>query len=83
LQDLISSLEIELSRKLLQHKTYLDELQNIEEERNFYYEKMRSIENNCKVLPNNGGSLGKYVLEILSATPEDFLSAQVSASQVH
>jgi hypothetical protein len=51
-------LELELSRKLLQHKTYLDELQNIEEERNFYYEKMRTVEDMCKTTPGNGGDVG-------------------------
>ena len=37
LQDLVQSLENELTTKLFQHKTFLEEIESVEEERNFYY----------------------------------------------
>ncbi len=48
LSDLVNSLESELTQTLFSHKMFLEEIQQIEEERNFYYEKLRAIEEECK-----------------------------------
>jgi hypothetical protein len=49
LEDLIASLESELTQKLFQHKKFIEASQAIEEERNFYYSNLRSIEHFCKL----------------------------------
>ena len=41
---MIKCLENELTQKLLEHKSFLEEIQSVEEERNFYYNKLRDIE---------------------------------------
>lgn len=71
LQDLVTSLENELTTKLFQHKTFLEEIESVEEERNFYYQKLRDIEMEALAMPQSS-QVGNYVLEILKATPEDF-----------
>lgn len=68
------SLESELTQTLYNHKLFLEEVQQIEEERNFYYQKLRAIEEQC----TQAGKAGTFkpirneVMSILSQTPEDF-----------
>jgi RP/EB family microtubule-associated protein len=53
---------------------FLEDIQQIEEERDFYYSKLRNIEKLCQMKP--GASVTKRkMVEILSATPEDFVLA--------
>lgn len=51
LQDLVQSLENELTTKLFQHKTFLEEIESVEEERNFYYQKLRDVEMEALSMP--------------------------------
>jgi len=51
LQDLVQSLENELTTKLFQHKTFLEEIESVEEERNFYYQKLRDVEMEACAMP--------------------------------
>ena len=74
LQDLVQSLENELTTKLFQHKTFLEEIESVEEERNFYYQKLRDVEIEALEMPETS-QVANYVLEILKATPEDFKQA--------
>ena len=71
LQDLVQSLEVELTTKLFQHKTFLEEIESVEEERNFYYSKLRDVELEALNMPQSS-QVANYVVEILKATPEDF-----------
>ena len=43
----------------------------MEEERNFYYQKLRDVEMEAMAIPQTS-QVANYVLEILKATPEDF-----------
>ena len=47
----MTSLENELTTKLFQHKTFLEEIESVEEERNFYYQKLRDIEMEALAMP--------------------------------
>jgi hypothetical protein len=49
LEALIASLESELTQKLFQHKKFIESTKSVEEERNFYYGNLRSIEHYCKI----------------------------------
>ena len=44
---LIKSFEEHLTQQLRNHKLFLDDIQSIEEERNFYYRKLRLVEEQC------------------------------------
>mmetsp|Transcript_33246 Transcript_33246/g.38174 ORF Transcript_33246/g.38174 Transcript_33246/m.38174 type:complete len:138 (+) Transcript_33246:452-865(+) len=44
LNDLVLSLENELTEQLYSHKIFLEDINRIEEERNFYYDRLRQIE---------------------------------------
>ncbi|CDW91521.1 eb1 protein [Stylonychia lemnae] len=72
LQDLVQSLESELTSQLFNHKMFLEDIQQIEEERNFYYQKLRQIEELCKKR-KKPGPVKNEVVQILSSTPEDFI----------
>ena len=43
----MTSLESELTQQLFNHKIFLEDIQQIEEERNFYYNKLRLVEDAC------------------------------------
>lgn len=68
---MVQSLENELTTKLFQHKTFLEEVESVEEERNFYYNKLRDIETEAHSI-SQSSQVANYVIEILKATPEDF-----------
>jgi hypothetical protein len=51
----VHSLESELTQTLFNHKMFIEEIKQIEEERNFYYQKLRAIEEECKKRRNRGG----------------------------
>ena len=56
---------------MFQHKTFLEEIESVEEERNFYYNKLRDIEYEANQT-SQSSQVANYVIEILKATPEDF-----------
>jgi len=49
----------------------LEEIESVEEERNFYYSKLRDVELEALNMPQSS-QVANYVVEILKATPEDF-----------
>jgi len=70
LQDLVSSLESELTHQLLGYKLLIEDIEQIEEERNFYFNKLKSIENLCE--SNYSSEVAKTVMELLMEVPDDF-----------
>jgi hypothetical protein len=46
---ILASLEDHLSQQLKNHELFLDDIKSIEEERNFYYRKLRLIEDQCNM----------------------------------
>eukprot|EP00347_Sterkiella_histriomuscorum_P009498 403340986 len=74
LQDLVQSLESELTQQLFNHKMFLEDIQQIEEERNFYYSKLRQVEEICKKR-KKPGPIKNEVMQILTSVPEDFLES--------
>lgn len=77
LSDLVHSLESELTQTLFNHKLFLEEIQQIEEERNFYYQKLRAIEEECKKRRGNSGNTRQpiklEIMNIMANQPEDFI----------
>ena len=66
-------MESELTQSLFNHKMFLEEIQQIEEERNFYYQKLRAIEEECKKRKGvKGQPIKQEIMAILMNTPEDF-----------
>ena len=70
LQDLICSLQGELSDQLNNHKLFLEDIEKIEKEREFYYNILSKMEQMCK--ETKDGEIKEDILEILKETPEDF-----------
>ena len=68
----MESLESELTQQLFNHKMFLEDIQQIEEERNFYYQKLRTVEEECKKR-KKVGPVKQEIMNILSSTPEDFI----------
>lgn len=67
---LIQSLEEHLTQQLRNHKLFLDDIQSIEEERNFYYRKLRLVEEQCETY--KGCESEQDIMDIISNVPEDF-----------
>ena len=59
LNDLVLSLENELTEQLYSHKIFLEDINRIEEEKNFYYDRLRLIED---FVPTNPFSLTRSLL---------------------
>lgn len=76
LRDLVLSLEQELTNQVSNYKLMQEELVQVEEERNFYFHKLRQIEHICNQTPESEMSSG--LKEIISETPEEFLPVQSS-----
>lgn len=74
LRDLVSSLEQELTNQVSNYKILQEDIQQVEEERNFYFQKLRKVEDMCSEYPDSPSVA--HVMEILSATPEEFLPAK-------
>lgn len=74
LRDLVSSLEQELTNQVSNYKILQEDIQQVEEERNFYFQKLRKVEDMCSEYPDS--PCVAQVMEILSATPEEFLPAK-------
>jgi hypothetical protein len=71
LNDLVLSLENELTEQLYSHKIFLEDINRIEEEKNFYYDRLRQIED---FVSNKRDSLVKrQIIDILAWAPEDFI----------
>lgn len=71
LNDLVQSLESELTEQLYSHKIFLEDISRIEEERNFYYDRLRQIEDFVK--SKKDSTIKHKVIDILAWAPEDFL----------
>lgn len=70
LKDLVLSLEQELTNQVSNYKLLQEDIQQVEEERNFYFQKLRQIEILCG---DSSDSVCNQLIEIISATPEEFL----------
>ncbi len=57
---------------MFNHKIMLEDISQIEEERNFYYQKLRMVEEECKKRKKMG-PVKTEILQIISSTPEDFI----------
>ena len=71
LQDLITSLQGELSEQLNNHKLFLEDIEKIEKEREFYYNILKKMEALCAQTSDN--EIKKQIIGILKETPEDFM----------
>ena len=67
----MNNLEEHLTLQLRNHKLFLDDIQSIEEERNFYYRKLRLIEEQCSIY--EGCESSKEIVDIIANVPEDFM----------
>jgi RP/EB family microtubule-associated protein len=74
LRDLVSSLEQELTNQVSNYRILQEDIQQVEEERNFYFQKLRRVEDMCSEYPDS--PCVAHVMETLSATPEEFLPAK-------
>ena len=72
LKDLVLSLEQELTNQVSNYKLLQEDIQQVEEERNFYFQKLRQIEILCS---ESDDGICANLIEIISATPEEFLRA--------
>jgi RP/EB family microtubule-associated protein len=72
LKDLVLSLEQELTNQVSNYKLLQEDIQQVEEERNFYFQKLRQIEILCG---ETDDTICGNLIEIISATPEEFLRA--------
>lgn len=72
LKDLVLSLEQELTNQVSNYKLLQEDIQQVEEERNFYFQKLRQIEILCG---ESDDAICANLLEIISATPDEFLRA--------
>ena len=70
LQDLIASLQGELSEQLNNHKLFLEDIEKIEKEREFYYNILKKMELLCEQTPDN--EIKRQIASILRETPDDF-----------
>lgn len=61
------------------HKLFLEDIQSIEEERNFYYRKLRLIEDQCMI--NEGCESQQQIMEIVSDVPQDFMRSKTLKTQ--
>lgn len=73
LRDLVMSLEQELTNQVSNYKLLQEDITQVEEERNFYFNKLRKIELICQDVDNE---LSMQIIEVLSETPEEFQKAQ-------
>ena len=71
LNDLVLSLENELTEQLYSHKIFLEDINRIEEERNFYYDRLRKIED--FVSNKKDWLVKRQIIDILAWAPEDFI----------
>ena len=71
LNDLVLSLENELTEQLYSHKIFLEDINRIEEEKNFYYDRLRLIED--FVSKKKDSLVKRNIVDILAWAPEDFL----------
>jgi RP/EB family microtubule-associated protein len=71
LRDLVLSLEQELTNQVSNYKVMQEELVQVEEERNFYFHKLRQIEHICNQTQES--EMAMALKEIISETPEEFL----------
>lgn len=69
LKDLVLSLEQELTNQVSNYKLLQEDIQQVEEERNFYFQKLRQIEILCG---EDEDPVCSQLIEIISATPEEF-----------
>lgn len=72
LKDLVLSLEQELTNQVSNYKLLQEDIQQVEEERNFYFHKLRQIEILCG---ESQDLVCAQLIDIISATPEEFLRA--------
>jgi len=72
LKDLVSSLEQELTNQVSNYKLLQEDIQQVEEERNFYFQKLRQIEIISESNPHD--PITESLMQIISETPEDFLT---------
>ncbi|MFM7858632.1 MAG: hypothetical protein ACKO96_43610 [Flammeovirgaceae bacterium] len=59
---------------MFQHKKFIESTKAVEEERNFYYGNLRSIEHFCRIQQESAPELSGNILDILAETPIDFLT---------
>ncbi|CAI2376920.1 unnamed protein product [Moneuplotes crassus] len=71
LNDLVLSLENELTEQLYSHKIFLEDINRIEEEKNFYYDRLRLIED--FVSQKKDSLVKRQIIDILAWAPEDFI----------
>lgn len=71
LNDLVLSLENELTEQLYSHKIFLEDINRIEEEKNFYYDRLRQIED--FVSKKKDSLVKRQIIDILAWAPEDFI----------
>lgn len=72
LKDLVLSLEQELTNQVSNYKLLQEDIQQVEEERNFYFQKLRQIEIVCG---ESEDPVCAQLIDIISATPDEFLKA--------
>lgn len=71
LQDLVASLESELTNQITNYRLLQEDIGQVLEERNFYFDKLQQIEQMCEEEANPTETY--ELLEILAETPEEFL----------
>ncbi len=75
LQNLINSLECEMTEQLKNHKIFLEDIAKIESERNLYYGILRNVEDICAAAPDTPAK--KEIQDILFEEPDEFKSVPV------
>eukprot|EP00742_Colponemidia_sp_Colp-10_P006308 GILJ01006762.1.p1 GENE.GILJ01006762.1~~GILJ01006762.1.p1 ORF type:complete len:401 (+),score=41.77 GILJ01006762.1:150-1205(+) len=70
LQDLVAALESELTTRLAKQRLFIEELAELQEERDFYFAKLRRVEEICTA--TSGAYISDQLSLLLTDTPSDF-----------
>eukprot|EP00743_Colponemidia_sp_Colp-15_P007613 GILK01008236.1.p1 GENE.GILK01008236.1~~GILK01008236.1.p1 ORF type:complete len:399 (+),score=50.40 GILK01008236.1:46-1197(+) len=70
LQDLVAALESELTTRLAKQRLFIEELAELQEERDFYFAKLRRVEEICTA--TSGAYISDQLSLLLTDIPSDF-----------
>ena len=80
LHELVQSLEQEIGRTLQNHKTFIEDIEQIKDERNFYYSKLNEVVVACDAASKLSGpgerEVAAAILDIVEKVPDAFTATK-------
>ncbi len=74
---MVQSLEQEIGRTLQNHKTFIEDIEQIKDERNFYYSKLNEMVSACDATAAVGRPedkrLAGHILDIIEKLPDPLM----------